>query len=122
MAYFARLDENNVVVEVLAVKNSVLNDLPYPESEAVGINFLNGIFNSENWKQTSYNKNFRVHFASVNYKYDVALDAFIPPKIYPSWLLNTTNCQWQAPVPYPTDGKNYYWNEDTQQWVEITGA
>ena len=88
MAYFARLDENNTVLEVLAVENSVLNDLPYPDSEAIGINFLNGIFNHMNWKQTSYNKNFRFHYASVGFTYDPTDDVFIPPKTFPSWVLN----------------------------------
>jgi len=122
MAYFARLDENNVVVEVLAVENSVLNDLLYPESEAVGINFLNGIFNHLNWKQTSYNKNFRFHFASKEYVYDENHDVFLPPKIYPSWGLNTETFSWEAPIARPNDDKEYQWNEDAQQWVEITGA
>ena len=122
MAYFARLDENNVVVEVLAVENSVLNDLPYPESEAIGVNFLNGIFNYSKWKQTSYNKNFRFHFASVNYSYDENYDVFLPPKAFPSWTLNTETFLWQASVAYPNDGKEYQWNEETLSWVEFTGT
>ena len=122
MANFAKLDDKNLVIDVNAVANAVVNDLPFPESEPVGVAFLTDWSGGyTNWKQTSYNANFRKNLASIGYTYDAVLDAFIAPKPYPSWLLNTETCQWQAPIPYPTDGKRYYWNEDTQQWVEITG-
>ena len=122
MANFAKLDDKNLVIDVNAVANAVVNDLPFPESEPVGVAFLTDWSGGyTNWKQTSYNANFRKNLASIGYTYDAVLDAFIAPKPYPSWLLNTTTCQWEAPISYPTDGKRYYWNEDTQQWVEITG-
>ena len=123
MGHFAKLDDANVVTDVIVVSNETLNNLPFPESEPVGVAFLiewSGGF--ANWKQTSYSASFRKNFAGVGFTYDSVLDAFISPKPFPSWLLNTTTCQWQAPIPYPTDGKTYYWNEDTQQWVEFTGA
>jgi hypothetical protein len=123
MAYFTKLDDASVVMEVIAVSNETLNNLPFPESEPVGVAFLTDWSGGyTNWKQTSYNANFRKNYAGIGFTYDAVLDAFIAPKPYPSWLLNTETCQWQPPVPYPTDGKRYYWNEDTQQWVEITGA
>jgi len=118
MASFVKLDDKNIVIDVISVSNDVVNNLPFPESEPLGVLFLSQVYDGyTNWKQTSYNSSFRKNFAGIGYTYDSVLDAFIAPKPYPSWLLNTTNCQWQAPVPYPTDGKNYYWNEDTQQWV-----
>jgi len=123
MAHFAKLDDQNIVLDVNAVNNETISNLPFPESEPVGVAFLTEWSGGyTNWKQTSYNASFRKNFAGIGYTYDAALDAFVPPKPFPSWLLNTTTCQWQAPIPYPTDGKIYYWNEDTQQWVEITGA
>jgi hypothetical protein len=123
MAHFAKLDDANVVVDVIVVSNETLNNLPFPESEPVGVAFLTEWSGGyTNWKQTSYNGNFRKNFAGIGYTYDAVLDAFIAPKPYPSWLLNTETCQWQAPIPYPTDGKIYSWNEETQQWVEFTGA
>jgi hypothetical protein len=123
MANFAKLDDQNIVIDVNAVANAVIDDLPFPESEPLGVAFLTEWSGGyTNWKQTSYNSNFRKNLAGIGYTYDSTLDAFIAPKPYPSWLLNTNTCQWQAPVPYPTDGKNYYWNEETQQWVEFTGA
>ena len=123
MAHFAKLDDQNIVMEVIVVNNETLNNLPFPESEPVGIAFLTDWSGGyTNLKQTSYNANFRKNYAGIGYTYDSVLDAFISPKPYPSWLLNTETCLWQAPIPYPTDGKQYYWNEETQQWVEFTGA
>ena len=123
MGHFVKLDDQNVVIDVIVVNNETLNNLPFPDSEPVGVSFLtNWSDGYTNWKQTSYNANFRKNYAGIGYTYDPVLDAFIAPKPFPSWLLNTETCQWQAPIPYPTDGKKYYWNEDAQQWVEITGA
>jgi hypothetical protein len=119
MASFAKLNENNIVLEVLALSNDVIGNLPFPESEPLGVAFLTDWSGGyTNWKQTSYNNNFRRNYAGIGYTYDSALDAFVPPKPFPSWLLNTNTCQWQAPVPYPNDGKLYSWNEATQSWVE----
>jgi hypothetical protein len=122
MAHFAKLDDQNIVLDVNVVNNETINNLPFPESEPVGVAFLTEWSGGyTNWKQTSYNASFRKNYAGIGYTYDSVLDAFIAPKPYPSWLLNTETCQWQAPIPYPTDGKVYYWNEETQQWVEFTG-
>jgi hypothetical protein len=78
------------------------------------------------WIQTSYNTHGGVHlqdgtplrknYAAIGYTYDRELDAFIPPKPYASWLLDTDTGLWNAPTPYPTDNKNYGWNEDEQSW------
>lgn len=81
------------------------------------------------WIQTSYNTRggvntaggipLRKNYAGIGYSYDAQLDAFIPPKPYPSWVLNTETCLWEPPVPRPDDGKAYEWDEATQSWVEI---
>jgi hypothetical protein len=118
MAHFAQLDENNVVQRVIVVSNEVINNEPFPESEPIGAAFCQNLFGG-NWKQTSYNGNIRKHYAGIGYKYDAALDAFIPPQPYPSWTLDA-DCNWQAPVPMPTDGKMYLWDEATLSWVEVT--
>lgn len=81
------------------------------------------------WIQTSYNtrggqhpegRPLRKNFAGIGYAYDRTRDAFIPPQPYASWVLNEDTCLWDAPTPYPTDGKNYRWDEDTTSWVEVT--
>ena len=83
------------------------------------------------WIQTSYNTHGGVHklggtplrknFAGLGYTYDEDRDAFIPPKLYASWLLNETTCQWDAPIDYPTDGKVYFWDEEAHQADNLTG-
>jgi hypothetical protein len=119
MAYFAKLDENNVVLEVLAINNNeLLQD--GVESEAKGIQFLidwSGGYT--NWKQTSYNRRIRKNYAGIGYNYDSARDAFIPPQPFPSWVLNEETCLWDAPTPMPIDDQRYYWNEETLSWVAI---
>ena len=118
MAHFAKLDENNVVIEVNVVDNKDINDLPFPESESVGIEFLNNwageVFN---WKQTSYNGNFRKNYAGPGFTYNDEFDAFLPPKLYPSWKLNKQYWDWEAPVAFPDDGENHHWDEETQTWL-----
>lgn len=120
MANFAQLNEKYIVTQVIVVNNETIDNLPFPESEPMGVAFCQSLLGpTTNWKQTSYNASFRKNYAGIGFTYDQALDAFIPPKPYPSWLLNTTTCQWEAPVPYPNDGKTYVWDEATLSWVEV---
>lgn len=117
MAHFAKLDENNLVIDVNVVSNETLNDQPFPDSELIGIVFLTEWSGGHtNWKQTSYNADFRKNYAGIGYAYNAALDAFIPPQPFPSWTLNEQTCQWDSPIPYPDDNKYYQWNEETQTW------
>jgi hypothetical protein len=120
MAHFAKIDDQGIVVSVIVVNNETLNNLEFPESEPVGIAFLTEWSGGyTNWKQTSYNFNFRKHFAGVGCTYDSVLDAFIPPKAYPSWVLNADTCEWEAPTPYPLDENVYDWDEETLSWVQV---
>ena len=123
MAHFAEVDQNNVVTQVIVVGNDTIDDLPFPESEPVGVAFCQSLLGAETrWAQTSYNANFRYNYAGIGYTFDPAPapnGAFIPPKPYPSWLLDTNTFQWQPPVPYPTDGGIYTWDEDTQTWIPV---
>ena len=117
MAHFAKLDENNLVIDVNVVSNETLNSQPFPDSEPIGIMFLTEWSGGHtNWKQTSYNNNFRKNYASIGYTYDAALDAFIPPQPFLSWTLNEKTCQWDPPIQYPDDNKYYQWNEEMQTW------
>lgn len=118
MAHFAKLDSNNIVIDVNVVNNEDIQDLPFPESEAVGIAFLDAwAGESFNWKQTSYSASFRKNYASIGFTYDSVRDAFIPPQPYLSWVLNEDKCIYEAPVPYPTDGNAYSWNEQQLNWI-----
>jgi hypothetical protein len=120
MAHFAKLDENNVVIDVNVVNNDDIQNLPFPESEAVGVEFLtNWSGGYSNWKQTSYNANFRKNYAGIGGIYDPIKDAFILPQPYPSWVLNQDTCIWEAPVPRPTGGIAYNWDEETLSWHDV---
>jgi hypothetical protein len=121
MAHFAKLDENNVVLEVIVVSNRDCSTPDGTEVESIGIAFCECLFGGT-WKQTSYNGNFRKRYAGIGYTYDADLDAFIPPKPYPSWILNDETANWEAPIPMPDDGKTYVWDEDTLSWVEVETA
>jgi hypothetical protein len=119
MANFAQLNEQNIVSNVIIVNNKTIDNLPFPESEPVGSEFCKSLYGAETiWKQTSYNSNFRKNYAGIGFTYSNELDAFISPKPYSSWLLNTQTAKWEAPIPYPTDGNHYLWSENTLSWVE----
>lgn len=110
MAHFAEIDSNNKVLRVLVVDNS--QEHRGQDFLAIDLGF------GGTWIQTSYNSNIRGKFAGIGDTYDLVNDRFISKQPYPSWLLDA-DFNWQAPVLYPTDGKPYNWNEDTQSWDEI---
>jgi|TARA_Y100000034_G_scaffold44090_1_gene54034 hypothetical protein len=127
MKYFAKLDETNKVIAV-----HCLNDTE-ATTEENGINFLKQLHNYPYWKEASKDGSIRKNGAGIGMQYDSTKDAFIPPKDYPSWILDEDTCQWKAPIPYPeTNTQNlmdkngnptndiYYWNESTKSWVEVT--
>ena len=120
MSHYAQLDENNMIVFVIAAKSDHKED---EFTESTG----------NVWKQTSYNtsggahytdgvpsddqtKAFRFNYAGIGFTYDKNRDAFIPPKPFESWILDEGICLWQPPLPYPEDGGNYRWDEDLFSW------
>jgi hypothetical protein len=109
MSHWAEIDENNIVLRVLVGNNSE------PDEGQAFMESLGGT-----WLKTSYNGTIRKNFAGIGYTYDSIRNAFIEPKPFDSWILNEDTCQWQAPVAYPNDEKFYRWNEDNQQWIEVT--
>ena len=121
MAHFAELDGNNIVKRVVVVGNDIEtaggplgdNDM-HVDGETWCVNFFKG----GNWKQTSYNNNFRKQYAGKGYTFDSAKDKFLSPQPYASWALDG-NDDWQAPVTYPTDvtDKAVSWDDDNQQWT-----
>lgn len=130
MAHFAQLDENNVVTQIIVVSNEDTSDSNGVETEEIGIAFCKKLLGANtNWKQTSYNNNIRVRYAGIGYTYNETLDAFIPPKPFNSWVLNSTTADWESPIgPAPEltqeqiDSRSFYsWNEETQSWdlVEV---
>ena len=119
MAHFAKIDENNIVQQIIVVDNENCGNLDFPESEPIGQNFINSIGLEGNWKQTSYNSTFRKRYAGLDDVYDESRDTFLPIKVYASWILNEDTCLWEPPVERPNDGKSYMWDEETINWIEI---
>jgi hypothetical protein len=112
MAHFAEIDENNVVLRVLVVNNDVVQNLPFPESEPLGIEFCQNILGGQ-WLQTSYNANFRKNYASIGYTYRADLDAFVAPQPNPACMFDDSKAAWVCP---PEDGANYVWNPETKSF------
>ena len=119
MAHFAQLNEENIVTQVIVVDNKDILDENGQESEQKGIEFCTNLLGGT-WIQTSYNATFRKKYAGHGYSYNKALDAFIPPKPYNSWILDEITYDWNAPTPYPTDGGKYNWNEESLSWDAVT--
>lgn len=121
MAHFAELDANNVVLRVVVIGNADTADANGVEKEHIGAAFCEKLFGGT-WKQTSYNGNMRKRYAGIGYTYNADLDAFVAPKPFPSWTLDSTTADWQAPVAMPVnEGKRYAWNEATGAWDEVEG-
>ena len=118
MAHFAQLDDNNVVINVIVVANKDTSDANGNEIEAIGVAFCQSLVPGR-WVKTSYNGNFRKRYACIGGTYDAALDVFLYPKPFPSWVFNNQTTDWEAPIPKPNDGKLYNWEEATQSWVEL---
>jgi hypothetical protein len=116
MAHFAQI-QNGIVQQVIVVSNEDAPD-PYPASEALGQAFIASLGLEGEWRQTSYHGTFRAHYAGIGYTYDDDADVFYPPQPFPSWTLDDA-WNWQPPVPYPDDGGQYVWDEDSLAWVEV---
>ena len=118
MAHYAFLDTNNIVTEVIVGKDE--------GEENTDWEVHYGNFRGQVCKRTSYNTSggqhnnggipYRKNYAGIGYSYDLIRDAFIAQKPYTSFILNEETCLWEAPVPYPTDGELYTWNEETISW------
>ena len=116
MAHFAEIGEDNVVLRVIVVDNKDTSDADGNEVESIGADFCRNLLGGT-WKKTSYNANIRKNYAGIGFTYDSQRDAFIPPKPFPSWILNEETCRWESPVPFPTVGALYTWDEATGVWA-----
>jgi len=123
MAYFAKL-ENNKVTQIISVSNDVCGEptLTFPDTDAAGRAFIANTLKLEGeWKQTSYNNNFRKQYCGVEFSYLADADVFVAPQPYPSWALDE-NYDWQPPTPMPSDASMqnpYEWSEEELEWVAI---
>ena len=134
MAHYAQIDSENRVVYVFVGRDE--DDL------AEGVTDWEVYYAPAGYtvKRTSYNtkggvhydpetgepsedqsKALRFNYAGIGFTYDQGRDAFISPKPFESWVLDEDTCLWEAPVPYPTDGAVYAWDEEAGNWSEVTG-
>lgn len=111
MAHYAFLNADNTVSEVIVGRNEdeIVDDISDWESHY-------GEIRNQVCKRTSYNGNYRKNYAGIGHTYDPERDAFIAPQPYNKWILNDSTCQWEAPVPYPSDGLAYVWNDNKGVW------
>jgi hypothetical protein len=141
MAHWAKLDENNIVIEVTVGNNNDVDEGYSWLMENIGgtwvktsynsyggkhyqeieeqIQVGQGVFKTVKNRVESGQPHLRYNFASIGYYYDSEKDAFIPPKPYNSWILNEETCLWEPPTPYPTDGGRYIWVEEDLNWQAI---
>lgn len=120
MAYFAEIDENNIVIRVLVTDD---NDPNGDKGYQWLIDNLGGRW-LETCKDTFRNENrlsgipLRGNFASVGMTYNEELDVFLLEKPYPSWVLDEEIMMWESPVPAPAGP--HEWDEETLSWIEVS--
>jgi len=130
MAHFAKV-QNGVVTQVIVAEPEFFDtfvDTSPGKWIKTSYNIRGGVYYDPATNQPAADQSVingdeareRKNYAGVGFTYDTERDAFIPPKPFDSWVLDEDSCLWQAPVPYPDDGKGYQWNEQTQSWDEIT--
>lgn len=112
MSHFAKVI-NNIVQEVLVIEQDVIDTGLFGEPSL----FIQTSYNTRGGQHPE-GRPLRKNYAGIGYTYDTARDAFIPPQPYPSWLLNEETCLWDPPVPYPSDGEIYIWEEALQEWKQ----
>jgi len=118
MAHFAKV-QDGIVTQVIVAEPEFFNtfvDTSPGEWIQTSYNTRGGVHYAPNSNDPDGGEALRKNYAGIGFTYDRGRDAFIPPRPYASWTLNDSTCLWEAPVPYPTDGQNYIWNEDTTSW------
>ena len=142
MAHFAKISEENEVLQVLTLDNKDCENSEGVETESVGQAYLETHNNwpANLWIQTSYwtlnnthlsgGTPFRGNYAGQGYTWDSENEIFWPPKPYPSWIKNTSEARWQSPIGDAPDltaeqiaqneanthTNQYVWNESGQSW------
>lgn len=128
MAHYAFINSENIVVNVITGvdENIIQTDLDGTQVGGTSDAWeqfyaAQPQFAGLTCKRTSYNRNIRANFASIGYTYDPDFDVFISPRPYPSWKLNYTTYQWEAPVAKPEDVEGYVWkwSEINKEWVQV---
>jgi hypothetical protein len=121
VAYFAQIDDDGTVLQVISISNADAPD-PAPEhSEPLGQAFIADVLSLPGtWVQTSWSGSMRKQYAGIGWRYDATADVFISPQPFLSWTLDA-NHDWQPPTPTPAEGGPWTWDEGTLSWVEMSG-
>ena len=119
MAHFA-LIKQSIVIGVILIDNETIT-VNGSEVEQLGIDFIDslnikGVYDYDKARQTSYNSNTRNKYAGIGDTWDETNNVFISPRPFSDWTLNE-NFKWEAPTPYPNDGKHYFWVNG--EWEEV---
>jgi len=112
MSHFAKIDENNIVINVVVGNN---NDPNGDEGYQWVVNNLDGVWiktsyntiagvhylpdenrNEEGYRIPSGKPHLRFNYASIGYSYDADKDAFIAPKCHSEAVLDETTCCWNC--------------------------
>jgi hypothetical protein len=126
MANFAKLDGNNVVTFVTVGRQeddgleAELTARTGDVYKQTSYNTLGGVHYTDGEPSADQTQALRFNYAGIGYTYDETRDAFIPPQPYASWVLDEATCWWVAPIPMPTDGADYVWDEQATEWIEVT--
>ena len=124
MGYFARVN-NGVVEQVISASQDFIDSYVSTEpgewvktsyNTRGGVHYARDEDGQVTGPSEDQSKALRKNYAGVGYVYDVDRDAFYEPQPFPSWTLNEETCNWEPPVTYPTDGKEYVWNEGNTSW------
>jgi len=122
MSHYAKI-ENGIVTQVIVAEQDFIDFISKNNDTWIqtSYNTRGGIYYYPNSNEPSEDQSYalRKNFASIGFSYDSNIDAFIPPKPFNSWTLNEDTCLWQSPIPYPSDDKNYIWNEELLNWEEV---
>jgi len=116
MAHYAVLNKNNIVIGVRSAGDEKDWDGEVEWEKETGLVHKRTSYNTRGGVHALGGTPFRKNYAGIGYSYDESIDAFIPPKPFPSWKLNTETCLWDAPVKIPDTEIPYSWNEDNQKW------
>ena len=120
MSHYAKV-LNGTVIQVIVAEPEFFNtfvDSSPGQWIQTSYNTRGGVHYLPNSNEPSGQDGLRGNYAGVGYIYDATHDVFYPPQPYPSWTISALTWTWAAPVPYPTDGKSYIWNESTKSWED----
>ena len=131
MGHWAEIDENNIVLRVIVIKEAELDTGNWGDKSKwikTSYNTFEGKHyvpkDHQDWSEESsdQSKALRFRYAGVGMKYDSTNDVFYEQQPFSSWTLNTTTWMWDPPLTTPTltdeemtAGKYYEWNESLYQ-------